>query len=104
MLRPRTTGETVTSDLDCFFRRDGSMFRVSYVAAPLKLADGPGAVVSFTDIDDRWRAERAVRDSEARLGDEQAALRRVATSVARGDRTRAGLADGGRRGPDAPGL
>ena len=84
LLRPRTTGETVTSDLDCFFRRDGSMFRVSYVSAPLEMTDGRGVVVAFIDIEERWRAERAVRDSEARLGDEQAALRRVATLAARG--------------------
>ena len=84
LLRPRTTGETVTSDLDCFFRRDGSMFRVSYVSAPLEMTDGRGVVLAFIDIEERWRAERAVRDSEARLGDEQAALRRVATLAARG--------------------
>src|SRR3954452_17877163 len=84
MLRPRTTGETVTSDLDWFFRRDGSMFRVSYVSAPLEMTDGRGAVVAFTDIEERWRSERAVRDSAARLGDEQAALRRVTTLVASG--------------------
>jgi PAS domain S-box-containing protein len=84
MLRSSTTGETVTRDLDCFFRRDGSMFRVSYVSAPLGLTDGPGAVVAFTDIEERWRADRAVGDGEARPGDEQAALRRVATLAARG--------------------
>jgi PAS domain S-box-containing protein len=64
MLRPRTTGETVTSDLDWFFRRDGSMFRVSYVSAPLEMTDGRGAVVAFTDIDARSRAEQALRDRE----------------------------------------
>src|SRR3954454_5751224 len=37
MLRPRTTGETVTSELDSFFRRDGPVFRVSYVSAPLEM-------------------------------------------------------------------
>ena len=84
MLRPRTTGETVTSDLDWFFRRDGSMFRVSYVSAPLEMTDGRGAVVAFADIDTRSRAEQALRDREARLADEQAALRRVGTLVARG--------------------
>jgi PAS domain S-box-containing protein len=84
MLRPRTTGETVASDLDWFFRRDGSMFRVSYVSAPLEMTEGRGAVVAFTDIDARSRAEQALRDREARLGDEQAALRRVGTLVARG--------------------
>ena len=60
------------------------MFRVSYVSAPLEMTDGRGVVVAFIDIEERWRAERAVRDSEARLGDEQAALRRVATLAARG--------------------
>jgi PAS domain S-box-containing protein len=84
MLRPRTTGETVTSDLDWFFRCDGSMFRVSYVSAPLEMTDGRGAVVAFTDIDARSRAEQALRDREARLADEQAALRRVGTLAARG--------------------
>jgi GAF domain-containing protein len=74
----------VTSDLDWFFRRDGSMFRVSYVSAPLEMTDGRGAVVAFTDIEARSRAEQALRDREARLADEQAALRRVGTLVARG--------------------
>src|ERR687891_853177 len=76
MLRPRTTGQTVASELDWFFRRDGSMFRVSYVSAPLEMADGRGAVVAFTDIDARSRAEEALREREARLADEQAGLRR----------------------------
>src|SRR5918996_5737903 len=72
------------SALDWFFRRDGSMFRVSYVSAPLEVNDGRGAVVAFTDIEARSRAEQALRDREARLADEQAALRRVGTLVARG--------------------
>src|SRR3954467_7067866 len=36
LLRPRSTGETVTSDLDRFVRRDGSTLPVSYVSAPLE--------------------------------------------------------------------
>jgi PAS domain S-box-containing protein len=84
MLRPRTTGETVSSDLDWFFRRDGSMFPVSYVSAPLEMADGRGAVVAFSDIEARWRTEAALREREAALAEQQAALRRVATLVARG--------------------
>jgi PAS domain S-box-containing protein len=84
MLRPRTTGQTVTSDLDWFFRRDGSMFRVSYVSAPLEMADGRGAVVAFNDIESRLRGEEALREREASLAEQQEALRRVATLVARG--------------------
>jgi PAS domain S-box-containing protein len=75
MLLPRTTGETVTSDLDWFFRGDGSMFPVSYVSVPLDMPGGRGAVVAFTDIE----ASRA-----AILAEEQESLRRVATLVAGG--------------------
>jgi PAS domain S-box-containing protein len=84
LLRPRVTGQTVSRGLDWFFRRDGSMFRVSYVSAPLEMADGRGAVLAFTDIEARSRAEEALRDREARLAGQQAALRRIGTLVARG--------------------
>jgi len=80
MLLPRTTGETVRSDLDWFFRRDGSMFPVSYVSVPLAMPEGRGAVVAFTDAGDRLRGERFAREHAAIL----AAQRRVATLVARG--------------------
>ena len=56
MRLPRATGETVRSELDWFFRRDGSMFPVSYVSVPIELPEGRGAVVAFTDIEDRLRA------------------------------------------------
>jgi PAS domain S-box-containing protein len=98
LLRPLVTGDTVTSDLDWFVRRDGSMFPVSYMSVPLETPEGRGAVVTFTDIEDRLRAEEApgqrdatlaaqyatLRDELARLADGQAALRRVATMAARG--------------------
>jgi PAS domain S-box-containing protein len=84
MLLPRATGETVTSDLDWFFRRDGSMFPVSYISVPLDMRDGRGAVVAFTDIEDRLRAERDLRERDERLAAQQASLRRVATLVAGG--------------------
>lgn len=82
MLGPRRGSRIVTSDLDWFFRRDGSMFRVSYVSAPLGRAHGRGAVVAFTDIESRLRAEGVVREREARLAEQLAALRRVAAVVA----------------------
>jgi PAS domain S-box-containing protein len=75
MLLPRTTGETVTRDVDWFFRRDGSMFPVSYVSVPLDVGEGRGAVVAFTDIAHRL---------DVVLDSEQAALRRVAALVAGG--------------------
>jgi len=84
MLLPRTTGETVTSDLDWFFRRDGSMFPVSYVSVPLEMPEGRGAVVAFADIEDRLRAEQIVRDRDAVLAAQLGSLRRIATLVAGG--------------------
>ena len=84
MLLPRTTGEVVRSDLDWFFRRDGSMFPVSYVSVPLEMPEGRGAVVAFHDIEDRLRADEVLREQEAILTAQQAALRRVATLVAGG--------------------
>jgi PAS domain S-box-containing protein len=67
MLRPRQTGETISVDEDWFIRCDGSMFPVTYVSAPLELASGRGAVVAFTDIEDRRRYEQALRDHDAIL-------------------------------------
>ena len=84
MLVPRATGETIESDLDWFFRRDGSMFPVSYVSAPLELREGRGAVVAFTDIEARLRAEAVLRERETTLKEEQAALRRVGALAAGG--------------------
>ena len=86
LLRPRMTGETVTNELDWLFRRDGSIVRVAYVSAPLDVAGERGAVVAFTDIEGHARAEEALREREASLVDQQAALRRVAMAVAEGRR------------------
>ena len=84
MLLPRATGETVRSDLDWFFRRDGSMFPVSYVSAPIELRERRGAVVAFADIEDRLRAERVLSEHDAVLASREAALRRIAALVAGG--------------------
>jgi PAS domain S-box-containing protein len=84
MLLPRSTGEMVSSDLDWFYRRDGSMFPVSYVSAPMEIRDGRGAVVAFTDIEDRLRAQERLRDHDAALAAQQASLRRIATLAAGG--------------------
>jgi PAS domain S-box-containing protein len=53
MLRPRVTGETVRVDEDCFWRRDGSNFRVAYSSAPLPIAGERGAIVVFRDATER---------------------------------------------------
>jgi PAS domain S-box-containing protein len=67
MLRPRTTGETINVDEDWFFRRDGSMFPVSYSSAPIDLAEGRGAVVAFINIEERRREEQALRERDVIL-------------------------------------
>lgn len=84
MLLPRTSGATVARDLDWFFRRDGSMFPVSYVSGPIEMSQGRGAVVAFNDIESRLRAEEELRERDVRLGEEQSSLRRVAALVAGG--------------------
>ncbi len=84
MLLPRATGETIRSDLDWFFRRDGSMFPVSYVSAPIELREGRGAVVAFIDIQDRLHAEQMLREHDAVREARESALRRIAALVAGG--------------------
>ena len=80
LLRPRTSGETVHSELDWFFRRDGTMFPVSYWSAPIETPSGRGAVLAFTDIEQQRRAERAERErdiAQARESEARAAQRRI---------------------------
>jgi signal transduction histidine kinase len=84
MLLPRLTGATVARDLDWFFRRDGSMFPVSYVSAPMDVGAGRGAVVAFTDIGERLRADQADRGRDALLTTQEESLLRIAEVVARG--------------------
>ncbi|MEY2484133.1 MAG: hypothetical protein QOK24_2661, partial [Verrucomicrobiota bacterium] len=73
-------GEMVSSDLDWFARRDGSLFAVSYVSVPIEMPEGRGAVVAFADAGERVRGERLRHEHEAIL----AAQRRVAILVAGG--------------------
>jgi PAS domain S-box-containing protein len=49
LLRPRLSGETVRVDEDWFVRQDGSLVPVTYSSAPVPLAEGRGAVVSFRE-------------------------------------------------------
>jgi PAS domain S-box-containing protein len=76
----RATGETVASARDWFVRRDGSTIPVSYVSAPIEMAEGHGAVVAFTSAEERVRGEQLRHEHEAIL----AAQRRLATLVAGG--------------------
>jgi PAS domain S-box-containing protein len=49
LLRPRLNGETLRVEEDWFVRQDGSLVAVSYSSAPVALANGRGAVVSFRE-------------------------------------------------------
>jgi PAS domain S-box-containing protein len=80
MLLPRTTGETIHREDDWFVRRDGSVFPVAYWSAPLETPDGRGALVAFTDVEERLAAERAERErdiAQARAAEARAAQRRI---------------------------
>ena len=88
MLRPRATGESVSIKLDWFLRRDRSMLPVSYVSAPIQMEKGRGAVVAFTDIEDRLRAERDERARTKTLTAQQESVRRIAALVTGGAASR----------------
>jgi PAS domain S-box-containing protein len=92
MLRPRQTGETIHSDEDWFVRRDGTMFPVEYWSAPIETSAGRGAVVAFTDIEERRRLAQMTRErdiAEARATEARAGQRRI---IEAGDAARARLA------------
>jgi hypothetical protein len=51
---------------------------------PLELAGGRGAVVAFSELEERLRAEQVLREHDAVLARQEASLRRIATLVAGG--------------------
>ena len=67
LMRNVREGTAVQSGEDWFVRRDGSMFPVSYTASPIETSSGTGAVLAFSDIEERRRAEQALREREAIL-------------------------------------
>jgi PAS domain S-box-containing protein len=92
MLKPRQTGETIHSDEDWFVRRDGTMVPVEYWSAPIETPAGRGAVVAFTDIEERRRLAEMTRQrdiAEARAAEARAGQRRI---IEAGDAARARVA------------
>jgi len=67
VLAPSRTGEPVHSDEDWFIRRDGTLFPVSYTAAPIDLPSGRGVVMTFVDMTAQRRAEQSLRERDAIL-------------------------------------
>jgi PAS domain S-box-containing protein len=80
MAKARQTGERVHRDEDWFVRRDGTMFPARYTSTPINTPNGPGVVVSFTDIEEQRKAEQAARErdvAEARAEELRVARRRI---------------------------
>jgi PAS domain S-box-containing protein len=67
VLEPTRSGRPVTSQEDWFIRRDGTMFPVSFTAAPIDLPTGRGVVVTFVDMTAQREAEQALRERDAIL-------------------------------------
>jgi PAS domain S-box-containing protein len=67
VLETRRSGRPVRIDEDWFFRRDGTMFPVSYTAVPLELPTGRGVVTTFVDMTAQREAEQALRERDAIL-------------------------------------
>jgi PAS domain S-box-containing protein len=59
--------ESISCDEDWFVRRDGTMFPVSYAAAPIDTPSGPGVTIAFTDIEEQRRHQQLLRDRHAIL-------------------------------------
>ena len=57
LLHPRVDGVPVRVDEDWFVRRDGAFVAVAYSSAPVSVGGERGAVVVFSDLSDRRRAE-----------------------------------------------
>ena len=64
LLRPRANGEPVRVDEDWFIRRDGTFVAVAYSSAPVNVGDARGAVIVFSDLSDRRRAESEQRRAQ----------------------------------------
>jgi PAS domain S-box-containing protein len=64
LLRPRANGEPVRVDEDWFIRRDGTFVAVAYSSAPVNVGGARGAVIVFSDLSERRRAESEHRRAQ----------------------------------------
>jgi PAS domain S-box-containing protein len=67
LFRSVLAGGSERSGEDWFVRRDGSMVPVAYTSSPVETLNGTGAVIAFTNIEERRRSEQALREREAIL-------------------------------------
>jgi hypothetical protein len=74
------------------------MFPASYVSAALEMEDGRGAVIVFTDLEDRLRSEEGEGAAHAGLATQYGALRDELARRAEEQAAAAGRDPGGVRG------
>ena len=67
LFRSVREGVSERSGEDWFVRRDGTLIPVAYTLSPVETANGTGAVIAFTNIEERRRSEQALREREAIL-------------------------------------
>ena len=80
LTQARESGRALPDQEDWLVRKDGSIVRIAYSAAPFDLPEGRGSVTAFTDIEERLEAADAARDrdiAEARAQELSAARRRI---------------------------
>jgi diguanylate cyclase (GGDEF)-like protein/PAS domain S-box-containing protein len=66
---------------DCFWRKDGSMLRVTYSSAPVELANGAGSVIVFRDVGAQQAATAAGREAELLLRRSEALHRTLTANL-----------------------
>jgi len=84
MLRPHQSGVAVHGEDEWFIRRDGTFFPIAWWSAPIRMDEGFGAVLAFTDVSERRAAAEALhqRDiAEIRSSASRAAQRRIVESA-----------------------
>jgi PAS domain S-box-containing protein len=80
LTQARFDATTIQQPEDWLVRKDGSMLPVSFTSAPFDTPAGGGAVVVFTDLEERRRFERTTRErdvAQAREAELRAARRRI---------------------------
>lgn len=82
LLKAVAEGTRVRIEDEVFWRKDGSSVAVSYAVAPM-FQDGihTGAVVTFTDVTRRKKAEKALQDSEERFRSMADAIPQIVWSI-----------------------
>jgi PAS domain S-box-containing protein len=85
LVQARAERHFVRVDDDVFIRKDGTSLPVAYTSAPIEIEEGVhGAVIVFSDISDRKRAEaeRQAMEPELRMRQKMEAVGQLAAGIA----------------------